>query len=282
MDKVLWIRKIPDDISIENIYIPRHSDTSQIRLRIYRLKKTKNNCLPALLWLHGGGFILGTPEQDDPLCIQYVRELGITVVSVDYRLGPEHPFPAGLNDNYNALTWISSHAPQLGIDAIRIAIGGDSAGGGLAAALVQFACDKQEVKPVFQLLVYPMLDDRSSIRRGLFDHDYLTWNHKSNRFGWQSYLTKECGATDMPPYSVPARREDLSGLPPAWIGVGTLDLFYEENVAYAQHLKNCGVPCELYLVPGAFHGFVMAGLQVKVVQDFRNSQIAAMREYLFP
>ena len=282
MDKMLWIRKIPGDITIENVYIPKHDDISKVRLRIYRLKKSSNSFVPALLWLHGGGFILGTPEQDDPLCIQYVRELGIIVISVDYRYAPEHPFPAGLNDSYSALTWINSNAPQLGIDAHRIAVGGDSAGGGLAAALVQFACDKKEVKPIFQLLVYAMLDDRSAIRTDLLENDYLTWNQKSNRFAWESYLMKECGAIDVPPYSVPARREDLSGLPPTWIGVGTLDLFHEEDVTYAQRLKNCGVPCELHVVPGAFHGFVMAGLQVKVVQDFRNSQIAVMRKYLFP
>ena len=281
MDKVLWNRKVPDDISIENIYIPRHSDTSQIRLRIYRLKKAKNSSMPALLWLHGGGFILGKPEQDDPLCIQYVRELGINVVSVDYRIAPEHPFPAGLNDSYNALKWIYSNGSQLGMDANRIAIGGDSAGGGLAATLAQYAYDKKEIKPIFQLLIYPMLDDRSSMRTDLFNYDYLPWNQESNRFAWEAYLMKECGATDAPPYSVPARRKDLSGLPPAWIGVGTLDLFHEEDVAYAQRLKNCRVPCELYVVPGAFHGFVMAGLQVKVVQDFRNSQIVALRKYLF-
>ena len=279
LDKVLWRRKTPNDVSIQSLYAPRQDDPSQIRLRVYR-PKAMSASAPALLWLHGGGFVVGKPEQCDPYCIQYVRELGLVIFAVDYRHAPEYPFPSALNDSYTALEWVKSNAAQLGVDANRIAIGGESAGGGLAAALVQLACDRKEIKPIFQLLVYPMLDDRTSIRTDLIDHGTLTWTQESNRFGWESYLGKECGAEDVPPYSVPARLVDLSALPPAWIGVGTLDLFHDEDIAYAQRLKDCGVACELHIVRGAFHGFDMTVPHSKVVQDFRKSQVAALRKYL--
>ena len=273
--------KAPENILVENIFITGQDDRTKIRLRIYKPKSIAAPT-PVLLWLHGGGYVMGQPEMDDLGCAQYVRELGITIVSVDYRYAPKHPFPAGLEDSYSALKWVESHSQQLGIDAKRIAIGGASAGGGLAAALVQLAHDRQEIKPIFQLLVYPMLDDRTVLRADIDDSNSPTWNQKSNRFGWESYLGKKCGAEDVPAYSVPARREDLSGLPQAWIGVGTVDIFHDEDVAYAQRLKERGIECELYIVPGAFHGFDVFDPQVPIVQDFRKSQISALKKYLFP
>jgi acetyl esterase/lipase len=279
MNRIFSIRTAPKDILIKNIYISAEGNASRIRLRVYR-SRLRYESAPALIWIHGGGYIAGRPEQDDPGCIEYVRQLGIVIVSVDYRCAPEYPFPSGLEDAYAALLWARSNAAQLGIDANRIALGGASAGGGLAAALAQIACDRNEVKLIFQMLVYPMLDDRTSIRTDIIDHGYLTWSRESNRYGWESYLGKECGARHVLPYSVPARREDLSGLPPAWIGVGSLDLFHDEDVAYAQRLRDCGVACELNIVSGAFHGFDMPGPALKVVQDFRQSQLAALRKYL--
>ena len=278
MDRVLWKRKTPPDISIEHVHIPR-ADGSSIRLRVYR-SKAKNATAPAMVWMHGGGYIGGKPEQDDLYCIHFVREAGLVIVSVDYRYAPEHPFPSALEDCHAALTWIKANASQLGVDADRIAIGGESAGGGLAAALVQLAVDRKEVKPVFQLLIYPMLDDRTVLRSDLADRVYRAWNQESNRFGWESYLGRKCSAEAVPPYSVPARREDLSTLPPAWIGVGTLDLFHDEDVTYAKRLKECGVDCELTVVPGAFHGFDLAGMQVNVVRDFIGSQVDALKKNL--
>jgi len=273
--------KTPEDILVENIFIPGQDDRTKIRLRIYK-PKTIASPTPVLVWLHGGGYVIGKPEMDDLSCAQYVRELGIIIVSVDYRYAPKNPFPVGLEDSYSALKWAVAHSQQLGMDAKRIAIGGASAGGGLAAALVQHAHDRQEVKPVFQLLVYPMLDDRTVLRADIDDSNSPTWSQKSNRFGWESYLGKKCGAEDVPEYSVPARREDLSGLPQAWIGVGTVDIFHDEDVAYAQRLMERGIECELYIVPGAFHGFDIFDTQIPIVQDFRKSQIAALKKNLFP
>ena len=271
--------KSPEDISIENIHITGQDEQTKIRLRVYKPKKITGTT-PALLWLHGGGYIMGNPEMDDSICIQYVREVGIVIVSVDYRYAPKYPFPAGLEDSYSALKWMASHAHQLSIDSNRIAIGGASAGGGLAAALVQLAHDRQEVKPIFQLLVYPMLDDRTVLRADIDDSNSPTWSQKSNQFGWESYLGKKCGADDVPAYSVPARREDLSGLPNAWIGVGTEDVFHTEDVAYAHRIKELGIECELHIVQGAFHGFDVFDSRLTIVQEFRRSQITALKKYL--
>jgi acetyl esterase/lipase len=232
--------------------------------------------------LHGGGYIIGKPEITEASCIEYVRELGVVVVSVDYRLAPDYPFPTSLEDAYTALKWVVAHAQELAIDAARIGIGGESAGAGLAAALIQMAHDRGEIKPVFQTLVYPMLDDKTTARQDLDDKGHFAWNQASNRYGWKSYLGKQSGADDLPAYAVPACREDLTGLPAAWIGVGSLDLFHDEDVAYAQKLRDCGVQCELIIVPGAFHGFDLMAPGAQVVKDFKKSQIVAMRRHLFP
>ncbi len=272
--------KKPEGILVENVYIPGKEEHTKIHLRIYKPKLAATPT-PVLIWLHGGGYVMGRPEQDDFRSIQYAAECGICVVSVDYRLAPKYPFPAGLEDGYAVLRRVVSHSKQLGIDIERIAIGGASAGGGLAAALVQLAHDRQEIKPVFQLLVYPMLDDRTVLRADVDDSNNKPWNQKSNRFGWESYLGKKCGAEDTPAYAVPARREDLAGLPPAWIGVGMVDIFHAEDLAYARRLKECGVSCDIFEVPGAFHGFDVFGPGLQVVRGFQNAQIEALKLRLF-
>ncbi len=274
------LRRPPADVHIRNVTIPGRDPAGRIRLRLYRPERLESPA-PALLWLHGGGFILGKPEQDDAFCIQAARDLGIGVVSVDYRCAPEHPFPTPLADAHAALHWLVGQAGELGLDPGRIALGGSSAGAGLAASLAQLVHDRGEVEPVFQLLVYPMLDDRTCLRQDLDPGGFLVWTPESNRFGWRSYLGQACGAAEVPAYAVPARREDLSGLPPAWIGVGTLDLFYEEDLAYARRLLGDGVACELLVVPGAYHGFDATAPRTQVARDIRQSQIAALQRALF-
>jgi acetyl esterase/lipase len=227
---------------------------------------------PALLWIHGGGYVIGSAQQDDRLCRKFSRRLGITVASVDYRLAPEHPYPAPLEDCYSALTWL---AALPAVDGRRVAIGGASAGGGLAAALALLARDRSEVTPAFQLLVYPMLDDRSSMTAN--NPNYRLWNTRSNHFGWAAYL----GDAD-PQVAVPGRRDDLSGLPPAWIGVGTNDLFHDEDLAYAERLRNAGVPCEVEVIPGVFHGFDIVVSKAQVSQKFFDSQCDRLRAALAP
>ena len=225
----------------------------------------------ALLWIHGGGYLLGSPEQDDALCRRYVQRLGITVAAVRYRLAPEHPYPIPLEDCYRVLTWL---AGLPGVDADRIAIGGASAGGGLTAALSFLARDRGEVSPALQVLSYPMLDDRT-VGPDLEKPGFRLWNARSNRFGWTSYL----GGAD-PAVAVPARRTDLVGLAPAWLGVGTLDLFCAEDLAYAARLNAAGVECEVHEVPGAFHGFDGLAPKAAVSQAYFDSQCASLSRAL--
>ncbi|MET0705025.1 MAG: alpha/beta hydrolase [Mycobacterium sp.] len=224
---------------------------------------------PALLWIHGGGYVIGTAQQDDALCKRFAERLGITVAAVDYRLAPEHPHPAGLQDCHNALTWL---AGLPAVDPARVAIGGASAGGGLTAALAFKARDRAVVTPVVQLLVYPMLDDRSSERTELDSVEYRLWDRTANRWGWASYL----GGAD-PAVAVPARRTDLAGLAPAWIGVGSNDLFHDEDLAYAQALTAAGVPCDVEVVPGAFHGFDGVVPKAGVSRAFFDSQCSVLK-----
>ncbi len=224
----------------------------------------------ALLWIHGGGYVIGTAEQDDALCRRFSTRLGITVASVDYRLAPEHPYPAPLEDCYAALTWLAGLAS---VDPRRVAIGGASAGGGLAAALALLARDRAEVTPIFQLLAYPMLDDRSSATGR--NRNHRLWNTRSNHFGWTAYL----GGAD-PQVAVPGRRDDLAGLPPAWIGVGTHDLFHDEDLAYAERLRAAGVPCAVDVIPGAFHGFDLVAPKAQVSQRFFDAQCDSLRAAL--
>lgn len=224
----------------------------------------------ALLWIHGGGYVFGSAKQDDALCLRFCKALGITVASVDYRLAPEFPYPAPLEDCYAALTWL---AGLPAVDPARVAIGGASAGGGLAAALALLARDRDEVAPVFQLLVYPMLDDRSSSAPA--DPNHRLWDPRANHFGWTSYL----GGAD-PAVAVPARRTDLSGLPPAWVGVGTYDLFHDEDIEYARRLVEAGVPCQVERIPGAFHGFDLVAAKLPVSQQFFRMQCDALRPAL--
>jgi acetyl esterase/lipase len=226
----------------------------------------------ALLWIHGGGYLLGSARQDDPLCRRFAHELGITVGSVEYRPAPEHPFPAALEDCYAALQRLMALP---GVDPARVAIGGASAGGGLAAALALMTRDRGEINPALQLLVYPMLDDRTVAKSPSDARNYRVWTERSNRFGWAAYL-----GNANPDIAVPARNTDLAGLPPAWIGVGTLDLFHDEDLAYAERLKKAGVPCRVEVVPGAFHGFDTVAPGAPVSRSFFDSQCASLRDAL--
>lgn len=231
---------------------------------------------PALLWIHGGGYVVGAAQQDDGLCGRLAAALDAVVVSVDYRLAPEHPFPAPLDDCFAAFELVHREAKALGVDPTRVAIGGQSAGGGLAAALALRIFDARRPPPVLQLLVYPMIDDRT-VLRDLDPAMMRVWSPRANRFGWTSYLGKEPGAPDVPDHAAPARRVDLRGLPPAWVGVGTNDLFYDEDVAYAARLQDAGVPTTLEVAPGAFHGFDAVLPNAPVSRAFFEAQVAALR-----
>lgn len=268
------------DIKIEDVTIPGKSGAPAVRVRLYR-PSTAVDPVPALLWIHGGGFVMGDPENDQENSLALVRELGIAVAAVKYRLAPRHPFPAPMDDCYAALRWLFAESKSLGIRQDRIALGGASAGAGLAAGLALLAHDRAEVPVVFQLLIYPMLDDRTATRIDLDRSPLRLWDNECNRFGWTSYLDQAPGSVNVSPYAVPARRLDLSNLPPAWLGVGTCDLFHDEDLAYAGRLRQAGVPCEVRVVDGAYHAFDRVSRDAAVVRAFRDDYVTALRRALF-
>jgi acetyl esterase/lipase len=224
----------------------------------------------ALLWIHGGGYVVGSGAGDLLICRKFVDHVGVPVVSVDYRLAPKHPYPAALDDCYAALTWLAD-LPD--VDANRIAIGGASAGGGLAAALALRARDRGEVSPLFQLLSCPMVDDRGTRAAGIKSPYHRMWNEKSDQIGWEAYLS---GAD--PEVAVPARQANLAGLAPAWIGVGSLDPLHDQDVEYARRLRDAGVPCQLDVIPGAFHGFDQVAPWAGISKEFGMRQCDVLRE----
>lgn len=233
---------------------------------------------PAILYTHGGGFVMGSPISSMRLVQEVALALDCVVVSVDYRLAPETRFPGALDDNYAALKWLHANASKLGADASRIAVMGESAGGGHAAMLALAARDRGEIPLVYQALIYPMLDDRTgSTRMPPPYQGALIWTPKDNRFGWSSLLGIAAGAPRVPYGSVPARVGSLHGLPPTFIGVGSIDLFVDEDIDYARRLADAGIPVTLNVVPGAFHGF--DGLPGSTLaKPFRAAVISALAE----
>jgi len=237
---------------------------------------------PAILHMHGGGFVM----LDARSSIHNLQDLAVAldcvIVTVDYRLAPETRFPGALNDNYAALLWLYKNADELGVDRMRIAVMGDSAGGGHAAMLAIAARDRGEVPLIFQALIYPMLDDRTGSSRRAPPHvGMVVWSAEDNEFGWTSLLGVPAGSGSVPHGSVPARESELSGLPPTFIGVGSIDLFADENVEYARRLMGAGVVTELHVVPGAFHGFDGL-LMTTVAKQFRSILINALARGLHP
>jgi len=236
--------------------IPGPKRSPDVTVRIYRPEKQLGS-LPALLWIHGGGYMLGDIDQEDLTAKRFTLSGECVVVSVEYRLAPEHPYPAPLEDCYAALKWLSTHADELGIDCSRIAIGGASAGGGLAAGLALLARDRAEVKTIFQLLVYPMINDCNIAPASDVLPDTLLWTRESNLIGWRSYLGCEPGREGISCYAAAYRVTELEGLPPGYITVGDLDLFAQEDIDYARRLIEAGVPTELHVYPGGCHAFDM-------------------------
>jgi acetyl esterase/lipase len=239
------------------MFFPGYQGDPEVRVLMFR-PIGATDPLAVLLHFHGGGFIVGCPEMAAADCANLAFNLQCAVVSVDYRLAPENPHPGPVHDCYAVLEGIWRSADALNLDRDRIAVMGESAGGGLAAAVALMARDIGEVRLVFQLLVTPMLDDRTGRQD---DYDGMPfagefiWDRERNCFGWNSLLGPAAGSNDVHPYAAPARAPDLARLPTTFISTGALDLFAEENMEYARRLLRSGVPVELHLYPGAVHGY---------------------------
>lgn len=241
------------------------SAAGRVPLRVYSPAGATTGA--ALVWIHGGGFVLGSPAQDDTFCAVTARELGLTVVSVDYRLAPEHSFPIPLDDCWVAWMWLQRNAARFGVDPARVVLGGQSAGGGLAACLSQRLVAQGGPRPVALWLSAPMLDDRTAVRDDLDAMKHFGWSNRENRYGWRGYLGAEPGNSRVPEFAV-AARGTVTGQPPTWIGVGEIDLFHAEDLAYADRLRAAGVPVEVDIVPGAPHGFDSWAPGTGITRDF--------------
>jgi acetyl esterase/lipase len=272
------LRDIP--VALTEQRVPGPKGAPQVRVLVYRPTGGTEK-LPAFLHIHGGGYVVGMPEMSDARNRELAVETPCVVVSVDYRLAPESPHPAPVEDCYAALKWMHANADQLGIDPRRIGIGGESAGGGLSAALALLARDRGEVPLVFQLLIYPMLDDRTCSLSAPhpFAGEFL-WTPQTNSFGWTSLLGRPPGGEGVSPYAAAARAESLAGLPASFICTGALDLFLEEDMEYGRRLLRAGVPTEMHIYPGAFHGFNMVA-EADVSKRFERDYRAALRRALY-
>ncbi len=243
---------LSDNVTRTDITVPGPDGDPDIRLRVHR-RKGADGPLPCLYWIHGGGYVIGSPEQDDLRFDRWCQRFDVVGVAVQYRLAPENPYPAPIEDCYAGLKWVAEHGDEIGVDTSHIGIGGPSGGGGLAAALGLVTRDRGQIDLDYQLLIYPMIDDtRTSVSAGW---DVPVWNPASNEFGWQSYLGELYGTDDIPYHAAPSRATDLSGLPPTYIMVGGLDAFADEDIEYAKRLNHAGVPVELHVYPGAPHAF---------------------------
>ncbi|MGB1069525.1 MAG: alpha/beta hydrolase [Henriciella sp.] len=269
----------PDTVGIEDHFAPSQNGAATVRVRITQLKDRRNTA-PVILHLHGGGYVLGSPEMTQPQSVNWAEQLNVVVASVDYRLAPETTAPGNVEDAYDALRWLHAQAKTLNIDTSRIAVAGESAGGGLAAALALLVRDRREFHICHQQLIFPMLDDRTSTRTDMPDHyGEFIWTPASNYFGWSALLGHPPGIVNVSPYAAPARANDLSNLPQAFIATGALDLFAEENLDYANRLMRAGNQIEFHLYPGAPHAF-MAWADADISRQYQRDALAALKRGL--
>lgn len=256
-------------------------DGNGILLMVHR-PRDASGPLPAVLHMHGGGYVIGSAPMSAMSNQRTVVDAGCVVVSVDYRLAPETRHPGPVEDCWAALRWLHDQAGALGVDPTRIAVMGESAGGGLAAALALLARDRGGAPIAHQHLIYPAIDDRTCMREPNPYVGEFVWTLESNRFGWSSLLGPDAGSdASIDYYGAAARAADLSGLPSTYIAVGALDLFVDEDMDYAHRLIRAGVPTELHVYPGAFHGFDIAVEATVTKTAYRNS-LAALRRALHP
>lgn len=248
---------------------------------LYAINAVGGASRPAIIHMHGGGFVAGEPVGLISDMQRMAAELDCLIVTVDYRLAPETTYVGSMEDNYAALKWVYDNAEKLGVDRNHIGVMGGSAGGGHAALLALMARDRGEFPLAYQALIYPMLDDRTG--SGIAPPapvGTLLWTADQNRFGWESFLGQTPGTKNVPSIAVPARYADLKGLPPTFIGVGSIDLFVDEDIDYAQRLIAANVSTQLVVVPGAFHGFDGVASETQVAKSFNATLMDALRQGL--
>ncbi len=255
-------------VQVTQISIPGAGDQPDIAALLYRPEGTALR--PAILNIHGGGMVAGTAERDDASMRALAVALDAVILSIDYRLAPEAPYPAAMEDSMTSLEWLHQQASNLGIDVRRIALRGTSAGGGIATGLALLVRDRGGPEIAFLSLVYPMLDDRTE--KHPVAGKYV-WPIAANRFGWSSYLN---GIVPVPIYAAPGRADHLAAMPPTFIAVGSIDLFIDENLRFAQALIAAGVPTELHVYPGAYHGFTLIS-GAGVARRFEQDSLAAFQ-----
>jgi acetyl esterase/lipase len=263
------------NVTSEDRQVPGPDGAPDVTVRIYRPVRASGP-LPGIYFIHGGGMILGDIEGEEPAASGICERVGAVVVSVGYRLAPENPHPAQAEDCYAGLAWMARNAGELGVDSGRLAVYGGSAGGGLTIATALLARDRGFPAIRFQMPIYPMIDDRNETPSSHEITDIGIWDRAGNIEAWQWYLGD--GKPDQ--YAAPARAEDLSGLPPAFIDVGTVDLFRDEDIAFAMRLMQAGVPTELHVYPGAYHASENFAAEAALSRRIWECRIDALRRAL--
>ncbi|MEY2471115.1 MAG: hypothetical protein QOK28_444 [Actinomycetota bacterium] len=277
MQQAIEMPEVPN-VSFRDIEVPGYAEgDANVLVRIYEPDARTTDAV--IYWIHGGGMVLGHYDGDAYMNKVWASRFGAVVLSVEYRLAPEHPYPAPLEDCYAGLRWLHRNAAELGVDPARIVVAGGSAGGGLAAGTCLLARDLGEITPSAQILFFPMIDDRDATPSNIEVTWPQFWSRDKNQYGWSSYLAGRAGADDIDIYAAPARAtaEQLRGLPPTSIDVGELDAFRDEDIEYAQKLLQAGVPTELLVTPGAFHAsenYNPAAPSSKRINRFRNEAFA--------
>ncbi|MGW3917603.1 alpha/beta hydrolase [Streptomyces sp. NPDC005070] len=264
-----------------DLTVPGPQDAPDISLFVIRPSApAENGPRPVIYHSHGGGMVLGTNRAGAEVVLEWARELDAIVVSVEYRLAPEHPYPAGVEDVYAGLLWTARHAGELGGDPERIVIAGASAGGGLTAALALLARDREGPRPLGQVLMYPMLDDRNDSPSAHQMAGVGAWDRTANETAWTAVLGDARGGPDVPAHAAPARASDLSGLPPALLDVGSAETFRDEVVDYASRIWQAGGVAELHVWPGGFHGFDAFAPHAELARAARAARLAWLRRLL--
>ena len=272
-----FLGAVPLNVNVdrEDIFIPGPDGAPEVRIRIYRPRSGMWS-KSALMVIHGGGMVSGSIEANDSSAAFLCETLGVLTMAVGYRLAPEYPFPAGIEDCHSAARWFFTNAESLGVDSEKISLYGGSAGGGLAIGLTLLLRDRNQPNFAFILAAYPMLDDRNITESSQAANDVGVWDRKANLESWSWYLSETYGTDDVSIYAAPARAKDLSGLPPIFMDVGSADSFRDEDQEFAVRLFSQGNSGEFHLFSGAFHSAELFAPQARVSQRIWATRIAAL------